>query len=201
MNMGRSIASQVRRTKQSADRDQNRCWTQKVGIFSMCQINVACHPSAAILRSPWATEESQADIALSHGWTSDLSMLKVQPSRVVAIELDIPVEVVAPAVGRRPYGELGRNARQPPWAFRLPDEAHPGLFRRPAALLPVAIDATGHDVLPTLLAGECHRYNVIKREILHTVPVSAILAAVIISSIDVRSGKLDPAGRRLDADE
>src|SRR5690606_5211592 len=105
------------------------------------------------------------------------------------IQLDVPVEIIAPAFGRvaEAYREAhgGRLRR----SLRRPHERHPGLIRRASALAPVARAAGGDDVLPGLASALGDRDDVIEREVLRMMARAAVLAGVLVACVDVRAGE------------
>ena len=73
---------------------------------------------------------------------------------------------------------------------RLTNQVHAGLFGRTAAFPMIAPEAGGNDVIPTLLATERNRHDVVERQILGRKFFAAVLTRVIIARIDVRTRKL-----------
>src|SRR5438045_2402785 len=64
---------------------------------------------------------------------------------------------------------------------------HPRLARRTPTLLAIAGHATGDDVLPVLPAALRDRQHMIERQFVRGKPLAAILAAVIVTGVDVRA--------------
>src|SRR5262245_20131780 len=143
------------------------------------------------------TRESVAD---EHGVTdvsgifrSGAPHLKMRPTKGVRrpglgiVELDVPVQVVAPAPRRvpQPDGDADRGSRiGPP---RRPHELHTRLMRRAPPLLPIAGHAARDDVLPVLPAAFRHGHHVIECQIRGGEYVVAVLAGVIVTGVDVRA--------------
>src|SRR5690606_39661668 len=61
-----------------------------------------------------------------------------------------------------------------------------GLLGRASALLPVARDTRGDDVLPGLASALRDRNHVVEREVLRMVARPAILAGIPVARVDVR---------------
>src|SRR5438128_1264325 len=68
------------------------------------------------------------------------------------VELDVPVQVVAPAVRRIAESDGDADGRCGFGAFRGAQHPHAGLDWRPPALTAIAADAAGDDVLPIFAA-------------------------------------------------
>ncbi len=86
----------------------------------------------------------------------------------LVVELDVPVHVVAPAVGRVAQTEVSCASSGAPALVRPPrmtDQVHAGLLGRASALPPVAADAARDDVLPVLAAALRDRHDVVEREL------------------------------------
>jgi hypothetical protein len=62
---------------------------------------------------------------------------------------------------------------------------HPSLLRGAPALLVVAIQATGDDVIPGLASAFNDRHHMVKSEVLGGAFLAAILAGVVISRVNV----------------
>ena len=99
--------------------------------------------------------------------TSRADDVTLRTSALALVELDVPVEVVAPALRRvaQPnlIGDADRRRRVGP--PRRPAAVHARLGRRAAALLPVAAHAAGDDVLPVLAAAVRHRHHVVEGQL------------------------------------
>src|SRR5207247_5595632 len=81
--------------------------------------------------------------------TLGLPQRREESGFALAFELDVPVEIVAP--GFRRIAEADRDVKHggdPIGRAWLPDKVHPCLLRRPAALLVIAFEATGHNIVP-----------------------------------------------------
>ena len=83
------------------------------------------------------------------------------------------------------------EGRQPVWFGWLSDQVHTGFFRRAAALLMIAAEARGDNIVPALLSAHRDRNNVIEREILGWKFLTAVLTRVIVARIDVGARKLN----------
>src|SRR5437868_107713 len=64
------------------------------------------------------------------------------------VELDVPVQIVAPALGRLSETDRDADGGSGLRALGKFSQVHAGFDRRPAALAAVARDAAGNDVLP-----------------------------------------------------
>src|SRR4051812_13093221 len=80
-------------------------------------------------------------------------------------------------------------------------ETHPCFVRRAAALLAVARDAAGDDVVPVLAAALRHRNHVVERQLGCREAVVAVLARVVVARVDVRARERDVVETALDFDE
>src|SRR5688500_13667336 len=120
--------------------------------------------------------------------------------RLGIVELDVPVHVIAPALGRVSEAEGDADRRRLLGAFRRTDQRHAGLRRRAPALAPVARDAAADDVLPVLAAALGDRHHVIEGELRAGERLSAVLAAVMIAGVDVRARERYVIEAALDAD-
>lgn len=81
--------------------------------------------------------------------------------------------------------------RQPVWFSWLSDQVHTGIFRRAAALLMIAAEARGDNIVPAFLSAHRDWNNVIEREILGWIFLTAVLTGVIVTRIDVGARKLN----------
>src|SRR5207249_11762965 len=70
--------------------------------------------------------------------------------RQVAIQLHVPVQIVAPAFRGVPDPDGDGNDRVPTRLHRLPDQFQASLFRRVAALPIIAAPAGSDDIFPGL---------------------------------------------------
>ena len=100
-------------------------------------------------------------------------------------QFEVPVEVVAPALGRAAQSDRDADRRRRHRPPRRAHQAHARLFGRASALAAVARHAARDDVLPVLAAALRHRHDVIERELLCGEDVSAVLACVFVSRVDV----------------
>ena len=80
-------------------------------------------------------------------------------------------------------------------------QLHARLGRRPAALLPVAGDAAGDDVLPVLAAALGDRHHVVERQLRRGHRLVAVLAGVIVAGVDIGAGERDVVEPAFDPDE
>src|SRR4051812_32696449 len=120
--------------------------------------------------------------------------------RLRIVELDVPVQVVAPAL--RSIAEADRNPerRRRLGTARRHDEPHPCLFGRTPAFPPVARHAAGDDVLPVLPPALRNRDNVVEGEVAGGSRVAAILAAVMVARVDVGARERHVVETPFDAD-
>src|SRR5690606_18953045 len=116
------------------------------------------------------------------------------------IQLDVPVHVVAPALGRVPETERDADGRRLLGTLRRANERHARLLRRASALLPVAGDTATDDVLPVLAATLCDRHDVVERQLAARERFAAVLTAVIVSGVDVGAREGHVVESALDAD-
>src|SRR5581483_7053109 len=101
------------------------------------------------------------------------------------VELEVPVQVVAPALGclADPDGDpQGRRRRR---ALRQAPEVHAGLGGSTPALLPIAVATAGDDVLPVLPPALRHGNDVVEGELARRKHLAAVLARVVVASVDV----------------
>src|SRR5437764_517247 len=99
---------------------------------------------------------------------------------LAVVELEIPVQIVAPAL--RCVSKADRDAHRrrrigPP---RVRDQTHVRFFWRAPALLAVARHATRDDILPVLPAALCDRDDVVECQFAGGCRVAAVLAAVMV---------------------
>src|SRR6185369_1428221 len=82
------------------------------------------------------------------------------------------------------------ECRQPVRLGRPANESHAGFFRRASALPVIASEARGNDIVPALLSSECDRDDMVECQILGRKLFAAILTRVVISRINIGTGKL-----------
>src|SRR5262249_21748155 len=97
------------------------------------------------------------------------------------VELDVPVEIVAPAVGCVAEADGNADGRRRLGALRHPQKMHAGFCRRAPTFLAIARNATGNDVLPVLSAALGDRHDMIERQLARREAVTAVLAPVIVA--------------------
>ena len=110
--------------------------------------------------------------------------------RSLDIELDVPVEVVPPALRRRFEAEGDVERRQPVRLGGLPDQAHAGFFRRAAALLVIAAETGGDNVVPAFLPAAGNGHDMVERQIFGRKLLSAVLTRIVVPRVNVRPRKL-----------
>src|SRR5262249_40383675 len=122
------------------------------------------------------------------------------PPGLGVVELDVPVEVVAPAF--RCVANTDRNAdgRRRFGPLRHPQEMHAGFSRRAPTFLAIARDAARHDVLPVLPAALGDRNHVVERQIRCGEGVAAVLTGVVVPRVDVRARERHVVEPALDLD-
>lgn len=106
-------------------------------------------------------------------------------------KLHVPVKIVPPAIRdflKRDGYPDGRHPFGPGWSS---DERHCGLRRGTPTLLPVALNATGHNVFPFGFPPPRFRYDVVVSEIFGIKSAAAILALVPIPRVYVLPGEFD----------
>src|SRR5438067_13560597 len=97
---------------------------------------------------------------------SDFKLQTSNFSRYLRIvELDVPVEIVAPAVGGVPETNGNADGRSRFGALGHPQKMHAGFCRRAPTLLAVARDAARHDAFPIYTAALGARHDVTERQI------------------------------------
>src|SRR5438067_9837986 len=116
------------------------------------------------------------------------------------VELDVPIEVVAPALGRVAEADRDADGRRRFWALGHPQQVHAGFSRRPPTFLSVARHAAADDVLPVLPAALGDRQHMIEGQLARRVAVAAILAAMVIARVDVGARERDVIEPPLDLD-
>ena len=101
--------------------------------------------------------------------------------RNLDVQLDVPIQVVPPGIGRRLQPECNVECRQPVRFGRLADQTHPGFFGSAPALLVVASETRRHDIVPAFLPAGCDRQDVVEREIFRRKLLSAVLTRVVVT--------------------
>src|SRR5687767_8798003 len=81
------------------------------------------------------------------------------------VELEVPVQVVAPGLRRVAQPDRDPDGRSGVRTPRRTQQLHARFRRRTAALLPVARDAAGDDVLPVLAAALCNWHHMVERQL------------------------------------
>src|ERR1041384_831416 len=117
------------------------------------------------------------------------------------VELHIPVQIVAPALRRVAQADRDADRRRRIGAPRVARQPHACLSRRAATLLPVARHAAGDDVLPVLAAALGDRNDVVERQLGGRVRLSAVLAGVVVTRVDVRARERNVVEAAFDFDE
>ena len=105
----------------------------------------------------------------------------------IVLEFDIPVQVVAPGLGRvaESYGEVQHRGH--PFGFPgVADEPHSGFLRRAPPLPVVALETARDDIVPGFAAPSDDRNHVIKRQILTGTFFPAVLAGMMIAGVNIR---------------
>src|SRR5688572_18366815 len=117
------------------------------------------------------------------------------------VQLDVPVQVIAPALWRLAETDGDANGRRGVGAAWMLLQPHPGFRGRTSALLSVTTHAAGDDVLPILAAALGDRHHVIERELGRWECVAAVLTRVVVASVDIRAGERHVIEAALDFDE
>ena len=118
----------------------------------------------------------------------------------VVVQFEVPVQVVAPALGRAAQADRDADRRRRHRPPRRADQPHARLVGRASALAPVARHAAGDDVLPVLAAALRHRHHVIERELWCREDVGAVLAGEFVARVDVGARERHVIEALLDAD-
>src|SRR5712691_3256262 len=105
--------------------------------------------------------------------------------RLRVVELDVPVEVIAPAFWRVPQADRDADCRRGLRPLGHPRQTHAGFSRRSPAFSAVAADAAGDDVLPVLPAAMSDRQHMIEGELDRWEVLAAVLAAMIVARVNV----------------
>jgi hypothetical protein len=102
-----------------------------------------------------------------------------------------PKNVAFPTVGglRPPEKEID-SVRKAVWGLGPSQKPQAGLFGGSIPLFPVASNATGDDVLPTLMTSSSHWDNMIIGELAGRKLAPTILTAMTIPRVNVASRKL-----------
>src|SRR5258708_10585565 len=150
-------------------------------------------------RSTWRVPVLRAEAI--HCRTSGRSIVRRLPARLIGgrcrprrsapVQVDVPEEVIAPALGRAMQPQAERERRQRLGTPRLAQELQPDLLGCVIALLAIARDAAGDDVVPTLVAAGGDGDHVVERELGGSEPASAVLTTVIVPGVDVGQGEGD----------
>jgi hypothetical protein len=108
-----------------------------------------------------------------------------------AFELNIPIEIIAPSL--RCNSETNRyvqHGRNPFGLFGAADQGHACLCRRAPSLLVVTLKATGNDIFPGLGAAGDDWDDVIECEVFRGAFLAAVLACVMVASINICPAEL-----------
>src|SRR6266850_4770074 len=116
------------------------------------------------------------------------------------VELDVPVEIIAPAFRRVAEADRYADGWRPFRTLRHPREMHAGFSRRAPTFLAIARDAARHDVLPVLAAALSDRQHMIERQLARWEAVAAILALVVVARVNVRARERHVVEASLDLD-
>ena len=114
------------------------------------------------------------------------------------VELNVPIQIIAPAHGSIPDTKTERDNRHPFRFGGMSDQPHPGLLGGPAAFLVVARKTGCYDVLPRGPATLDLGNNMIKGELFGRIPFSAVLARVLVTLIDIGTREPDLPARAPD---
>src|SRR4029453_7198657 len=116
------------------------------------------------------------------------------------VELDVPVEVVAPAFRcvAQPYCYADGWGRFGP--LREAAKMHPGFGRGSPSLFPVASHATRNNILPVLPAALGDRHDMIERQLVGGKLVTTVLTLVIVAGVNIRPRKWHVVEAPLDFD-
>ncbi len=102
-----------------------------------------------------------------------------------------PKNVVLPTIGGLGSTEKKIDSvRKAVWGLRPSQKHHAGFFGGSISLFPVASNATGDDVLPTLMTSSSHWDNMIIGELARGELAPTILTALTIPRVNVASRKL-----------
>src|SRR6266508_664568 len=117
-------------------------------------------------------------------------------------QLGVPVRGVREREERPPFPVEGASGgapehRRPAGSARVPEQPHPGLLRRPPALLQVAGNARADDVLPVGRAPPGAGDDVIEVQVGAPELPAAVLAGGIVPRVDVEAGEADPRLREM----
>src|SRR5262252_6726190 len=116
------------------------------------------------------------------------------------VEFDVPVEIVAPAIGRVAEADRDADGRRRFGALRHPQQMHAGFCRRTPTFLAIARHAAGDDVLPVLAAALGDRHDMVEGQLTRWKAVAAILASVVVARVDVRARERHVVEAALDLD-
>jgi hypothetical protein len=106
---------------------------------------------------------------------------------LAVIKLDVPVQIVTPALRGVPQPDCNTNRWRRIWSPRMAHQLHARFSRRASPFPPIAANAAGDDVLPVLPAALRHRENVIERQFGDWEYVAAVLTGVVVPRVDVRA--------------
>src|SRR5215472_2918648 len=97
------------------------------------------------------------------------------------VQFDVPVEIVAPALGGVAKTDRDADGRRRFGALRHPQETHAGFSRRAPTFLAIAADAAGDDVLPVLPSTMRHWHDMIERQLARGEQFAAVLARMLVA--------------------
>src|SRR6185369_17391469 len=93
------------------------------------------------------------------------AMRAILRDALCVVQLDVPVEIIAPALGSVAEADRNANGRGRVRTLRRAQQMHGGLGRRTSPLAPVACDAARHDVLPVFSAALGDRHHMIEGQL------------------------------------
>src|SRR5262245_35065515 len=123
-----------------------------------------------------------------------------QTSSSGLVELDVPIEIVAPAFRGIAKTDGNANGGRRFGALRHSHQMHAGFSRRAPTFLAIARDATGNDVLPILTAALGDRKDMIERQLARGKAVPTVLAFVVVARVNVRARERHVVETPLDLD-
>jgi hypothetical protein len=104
-----------------------------------------------------------------------------------ALQLNIPIKVVAPSLWGCPESNSDMQHGRNPFRLSRPtDQPHACFLRRAASLFMVAIEAAGNDIIPGFSAAFYYWNDMVKREIFCRAFFAAVLACVSVSGVNIR---------------
>src|SRR3990172_6293074 len=112
-----------------------------------------------------------------------------QPTIGSSVQLDIPIEIIAPAFRRVLEDEREIETGHPFWLGSLPNKSHAALLGCLPSLSTVAINTSRDNVLPALGSAAGHGNDMVEGKFFTAKLSVAVLAGVTVSRVNIGAGE------------